>query len=165
MLKLVGENLRRERICSVKIFPTLPIDYKGKDSNFTVGKPSRKQSNQVFKVNLTSNKALASWALSHGAKRRTQHHCGTAKNTWPHSNHENIRKTKWGDIWQNDWYPPQDGKVMKISAVDRLHGDRSIPACWCLCHCIIPTPGVQAERLTCFQPRENGKCEGMSLLW
>lgn len=49
---------------------------------------------------------------------------------------------------------------MKVGVVDRLYGDHLIAACCCLCHCIIPTPGVQAEPVTCFQPIENGKDEG-----
>lgn len=162
----MGENLRRKGICIVsKYFPLPKIltNYKGKDSNFTLGKPSRKEFSQVFEVNLTSNNAVTSGALSYVSKRRTKHHSGTANKCNLIPIMKILAKPSGGGAFDKMVFP-QDGKVMKIGVVDRLYGDHSILACWCLCHCIIPTPEVQAERLTCFQPIENSKGEGLSLL-
>lgn len=136
-----------------KYFPLskMLINYKGKGSKFTVEKPSRKQFNQAIEVNITSNKTLLSLALSYDTKRRTQHHRGTAKIVQPNSSYKNIRKTKWRIFDKiNDWYSSKMKEVMKIGVVASLYSDHVIAACWCLCHCIIPTPGVQAEPVTCF---------------
>lgn len=44
---------------SQRMSPKIFMNYKGKDSNFTVEKPGRHHFNRVIKVNITNNKAYA----------------------------------------------------------------------------------------------------------